>query len=68
MSREMIWKLGKVLEAIGLIVVLIGVSFSIHLGFRDAGLASMREEFRGLMWGGGIFVLGYLLERWAGKR
>lgn len=68
MSRDVLWKIAKVLEAAGLIVVLIGVSMSIHLGFREEGLASMRQEFQGLMIGGGLFLAGYALERFAGTR
>ena len=68
MSRHPVWMLGKALEVAGLIVILIGVSISIHLGFQDEGLSSMREEFRGLLIGGGLFALGYVLERWAGRR
>lgn len=68
MSRDFVYKLAKILEAVGLIVVLVGVSLSIHLGFEDEELASMREEFRGLLVGGVLFLIGYILERWAGRR
>lgn len=68
MSRLSLWRLAKVLEAIGLVVVLVGVSVSIHLGFRDQGLASMRQEFLGLFVGGAIFLAGFFLERWTGPR
>lgn len=67
MSRELVWKIAKTLQAIGLVVVLVGVSISIHLGFQDQGLASMRQEFLGLFVGGGIFVVGVLLERWCAR-
>lgn len=66
-SRRPVWMFAKLLEGAGLIVVLVGVSISIHLGFEDEGLSSMREEFRGLMIGGALFAAGFLLERWAGK-
>ena len=48
--------------------MLVGVLISINLGFEEEGLASMAQEFQGLMVGGGIFLAGYLLERWAGTR
>jgi hypothetical protein len=68
MEKSLIWKLAKLLEGIGLVVVLVGVLISINLGFEEEGLASMAQEFQGLMVGGGIFLAGYLLERWAGTR
>jgi hypothetical protein len=54
MSRNLLWKIAKGLEALGLVVILVGVSMSIHLGFQDEGLASMKQEFQGLMVGGGL--------------
>lgn len=63
MSRSMLWKIGKVLEGIGLLVILVGLSLSISLGFEDEGLKSMVSEFQGLAVGGGLFVVGWLLER-----
>lgn len=68
MSRDLMWKIAKGLEALGLVVILVGVSMSIHLGFQDEGLASMKQEFQGLMLGGGLFLAGYMLERFAGTR
>jgi hypothetical protein len=68
MSRDLLWKLAKLLEGLGLVVILLGLSMSIHLGFQDQGLASMRQEFQGLLVGGGLFAVGYLLERHAAKR
>jgi hypothetical protein len=68
MQKSLIWKFAKLLEGVGLVVVLVGVLISINLGFDDQGLASMAQEFQGLMVGGAIFIAGYLLERWAGTR
>ncbi len=68
MQKSLVWKFAKLLEGVGLIVVLVGVLISIDLGFKEEGLASMAQEFRGLMVGGAIFVSGYLLERWVGSR
>ena len=62
MTRDKIWLLAKVLEALGLLVVLAGIAMSVRLGFQDAGLASMGAEFRGLLVGGALFVAGWLLE------
>ena len=67
MNKKAVWKLGKLLEAIGLLVILVGVLISINLGFQEEGLASMAQEFQGLMVGGSIFGVGYLLERWAAR-
>lgn len=67
MSRNSLWKLGKALEGIGLVVVLGGVLVSINLGLQEESLKSMGIEFQALGIGGGLFMSGYLLERWAGK-
>jgi hypothetical protein len=67
MSKELLWKLGKGLELVGLVVVLAGVLLSIDLGLKEEGLKSMGVEFQGLGIGGGLFLLGYLLERAAGR-
>ncbi|HJP01600.1 MAG TPA: hypothetical protein QF764_07525 [Planctomycetota bacterium] len=61
-------KFGKLLEALGLLVILVGLSMSIGLGLEDEGLASMASEFQGLMIGGALFCLGFLLERTGGGR
>jgi len=63
MSRRPLWILAKLLEAVGLLIVLVGVSLSIGLGFEDEGLKSMSQEFQGLLWGGALFLIGYLIER-----
>ena len=42
------WFLAKLLEGAGLVVILVGVLFSMGLGFQDRGLESMQIEFRGL--------------------
>jgi len=68
MSRAPLYTLGKLLEGIGLVVILAGVFMSIELGRQDEGLSSMAMEFKGLMWGGGLFILGWLLERASGGR
>jgi hypothetical protein len=68
MRRDHLWKLAKVLEGLGLVVVLVGVFWSIGLGFQDRGLESMGLEFQGLMIGGGLFLLGWLIERASGTR
>jgi hypothetical protein len=67
LSNKAIWKIGKVLEGIGLVVVLSGVLLSIDLGLKEEGLKSMGVEFQGLAIGGCLFVAGYLLERWGGR-
>jgi hypothetical protein len=63
--RKGLWRLGKLLEVLGLAVVLAGVLLSIDLGLKEEGLKSMGVEFRGLGIGGSLFLVGYLVERWA---
>jgi hypothetical protein len=62
-SRRRLWWVAKALEGIGLLVVLVGVFWSISLGLEDEGLGSMRAEMNGLLIGGGLFLSGWLLER-----
>jgi len=63
MSRGGLWWLAKVLEGVGLVVILVGVSLSIGLGLDEEGLASMKMEFQGLFLGGVLFLAGYLIEQ-----
>lgn len=58
-----LYLLGKLLEGLGLVLVLVGVVLSMRLGLEDESLASMEWELKGLLAGGGLFVLGWLLER-----
>ena len=67
-TKRGLWYLAKTLEGVGMVLVLVGVFMSISLGLEDEGLASMRMEMQGLMWGGGMFVLGWLIERSIGAR
>lgn len=67
-NAPLLWYLAKGLEALGMIVVLVGLVLSIRLGMNDEGLESMRYEGMALAWGGGLFVLGWLLERAMGAR
>jgi hypothetical protein len=63
MSKSGLWWLAKVLEGIGMVIVLVGVFISMNLGFEDEGLASMAAEFKGLAIGGILFTAGVLIER-----
>jgi hypothetical protein len=63
-----LWYVAKLLEGAGLVVVLVGVLFSMRLGFQDRGLESMGIEFRGLAIGGALFAAGWILERSLGSR
>lgn len=63
MNRRALWWVAKGLEGVGLLIVLVGVFISMDLGLGDDGLGSMAAEFRGLIWGGGMFVAGVLIER-----
>jgi uncharacterized membrane protein len=67
-TKKHLWYLAKTLEALGMILVLVGLVMSIDLGMRDEGLASMAYEGKGLLLGGGLFVVGWLLERSVGAR
>ena len=68
MQQRWIWYLAKGLEGVGMIVVLVGLVLSIQLGMEEEGLSSMRYEGNALMIGGGLFALGWLLERAIGSR
>lgn len=63
-----LWLLAKALEGLGMVVVLVGLVFSIQLGFQDDGLKSMKYESYALGAGGAIFLLGMLIERRIGAR
>ena len=63
-----VYLLGKGLEVLGLVLVLVGVVLSMRLGLDDESLASMEFELKGLLAGGALFLLGWLLERWARTR
>ncbi|MCZ6596127.1 MAG: hypothetical protein O7B99_00650 [Planctomycetota bacterium] len=66
--RSRLWVLAKILEGVGMVLVLAGVIISMRLGFEDEGLESMAFEMKGLLAGGALFLLGWLLERWSGTR
>jgi hypothetical protein len=68
MSRHALWWVAKVLEGVGMVIVLVGVFISMSLGFDGDGLASMSYEFQGLFVGGALFLLGVLIERRVGAR
>ncbi len=67
-GRGGLWWLAKALEGVGMLVVLVGVFMSMSLGFEDQGLSSMAAEMKGLIWGGGLFLAGWLLEKRLGTR
>ena len=68
MGTNKIWMFAKLLEALGLLVILAGLFLSVRLGLGEEGLASMGAEFQGLALGGGLFLAGWLLERRSGLR
>jgi hypothetical protein len=68
MPKRIVWWIAKILEGVGMLLVLIGVFWSISLGLEDDGLSSMKMEMQGLMVGGGLFIVGWLLERSVGAR
>ncbi len=65
---RILWYLAKLLEGVGMILVLVGLVMSVQLGFEDRGLESMAYEGKGLLIGGGLFVAGWILERSIGAR
>ena len=68
MSRGKLWYLAKALEGLGMVLVLVGVMWSISLGMDDRSLESMKWEMNGLIVGGALFMLGWALERRLGTR
>ena len=68
MSKNHVWVLAKALEAIGLVVILIGLVLSMELGFRDEGMTSQWAELTGLGAGLILFLIGFSIERFAGTR
>lgn len=66
MPGPLAYKIGKLLQGLGLLVVLAGLSVSIGMGLAERGLASMGAEFQGLAVGGGLFLVGRWIEKRAG--
>jgi hypothetical protein len=62
-ERKTLWWIAKGLEGVGMLLVLVGVFVSISLGLEDEGLSSMRTEMQGLAVGGGLFLVGWWIER-----
>jgi len=63
---RLVWQLGRAMQGIGLLVVLVGVLMSVDLGMRDEGLESQRMELIGLGLGGGLFLAGLVVTRTVG--
>ncbi|MFT5288731.1 MAG: hypothetical protein ACI8QS_003150 [Planctomycetota bacterium] len=68
MKSPLIWWVAKTLEGIGMIVVLVGLTVSIQLGFDDEALESMRYESYALVIGLVLFFVGWMIERRIGAR
>ena len=71
MSGNQHWAyyVAKAFEGIGMIIVLVGVVMSMQLGIGEGeGMESMKAETYGLVIGGGLFVLGWIIERSIGSR
>lgn len=68
MNRNQLWWLAKVLEGVGMVIVIVGVFVSMSLGLEDESLKSMAVEMKGLMIGGVLFFAGWLIERRLGAR
>ena len=66
--KRNLWYVAKGLEGIGLLLVLAGLLMSIQLGMDEQALDSMAYEGKGLLFGGGLFFVGWLLERSLGTR
>ena len=66
--RGPLYTVAKVLQGIGLIVILVGLMLSVQLGMNDDGMESMYSEAYGLAAGGGLFLLGWFIERSVGGR
>ena len=63
-----VYYLAKLLEVLGLLVILLGLLTSVQQGMNDDGLSSMRSEMNGLVWGSVMFGVGWMLERSVGAR
>ena len=68
MTKQHLWMLAKSLEALGLIIVLIGLVLSVELGFRDEGMTSQYAELIALLVGFVLWGIGFVIERVAGTR
>ena len=66
--RSSLYTLAKVLEGLGLIVILVGLMISVQMGMNDETMKSMYSEAYGLLVGAGLFGAGWLLERIVGTR
>lgn len=67
MGSSRIFLLGKALQALGLIVILVGVVVSIGLGRMEQGLESMWVELQALLAGVLLFAAGTFLLRLGGR-
>jgi hypothetical protein len=68
-NRHWAYYVAKSLEGIGMIIVLVGVVMSMQLGIGESeGMESMKAESYGLAIGGGLFVVGWIIERTIGSR
>lgn len=67
-QRNFLWTLSKGLEGLGLLVILVGLVFSVSAGMQDEGMKSMQGEAYGLAIGGGLFFVGWLMEQKLGER
>jgi hypothetical protein len=66
MGAHLGW-LGKGLQALGLLVILVGVLVSIGLGHLEQGLSSMMVELQALLIGVLLFAAGTFLLRVGGR-
>lgn len=57
------WRLGRILQGVGLLVILVGVLMSVDAGMSDESLESQRIELMGLTIGGAMFLAGWVLTR-----
>lgn len=60
---KLVWQIGKVLQFLGLIIVLGGVFLSVEAGMHDQSMKSQRVEVVGLLVGGGLFLGGWAIVR-----
>ncbi len=60
---KLVWQIGRLMQGIGLVVVLAGVLMSVDAGMQDESLKSQRMELMGLLLGGGLFIAGWVVTR-----
>ncbi|MBI3818289.1 MAG: hypothetical protein HY286_06320 [Planctomycetes bacterium] len=68
--KTLLYQSGRLLQAVGMAVVLVGIFLSVEEGVKETGTSgfhSMAIEFRYLGIGGAVFIVGFLISRFSAK-